>query len=57
MPEGVKPIRVCTAGATGWAAPALARGIAQTSDRSLAAVSKVSSFTGLPRGLDRVLDA
>jgi 4-hydroxy-tetrahydrodipicolinate reductase len=31
------PIRICLAGATGWAGSALARGIAQTDDLSLAA--------------------
>jgi 4-hydroxy-tetrahydrodipicolinate reductase len=40
MSESMRPIRVCLAGATGWAGSALSRGIAQTDDISL--VSAVS---------------
>ena len=41
-------IRVCVAGATGWAGSAV--------DGALLAIRKVNSFVGLRRGLDSVLD-
>jgi hypothetical protein len=51
------PIRVCLAGATGWAGSALARSSAQPYvEGALLAIRKVNSFVGLRRGLDSILD-
>jgi short subunit dehydrogenase-like uncharacterized protein len=49
-------VKVCLAGATGWAGSALARSIAKTTDVTLLAIRKVATLVGVHRGLDSVLD-
>jgi N-acetyl-gamma-glutamylphosphate reductase len=62
-------LKVCLAGATGWAGSELARGIAASDDLelvtavsqpyvdgALVAIRKVSTLVGVHRGLDAVLD-
>ena len=57
------PIKVCVAGATGWAGSALAKAVHEAGPSAepyvagaMLTIRSVGSLTGLVRGLDSIMD-